>query len=123
MDSLPIKEFEELVAQALRDLPREFSVRLDNIDVVVAEEPAPDQLMITGIGDTEWLLGLYEGIPLTGRENYGFVLPDKITIFQRPIEKLAETRDEAIVEIRNTVVHEVAHHFGMDDESLHRMGL
>ena len=71
----------------------------------------------------QWLLGLYEGIPLTGRENYGFVLPDKITIFQRPIEKLAETRDEAIIEIRNTVVHEVAHHFGIDDESLHMMGL
>ncbi len=122
MESLSTEEFEQLVAVALQDLPAELAARMENVDVVVAEEPTHEQLRKIGLNETDWLLGLYEGIPLTGRENYGFVLPDKITIFQRPIEELSETREEMVEEIRSTVVHEVAHHFGIDDEALHEMG-
>lgn len=69
------------------------------------------------------LLGLYEGVPLTARENYGFVLPDKITIFQEAVEAVCTSPDQIVDEVRDTVVHEVAHHFGIDDEALHALGL
>ena len=123
MERFSAEEFEELVALALQDLPAEFAARMENVDVVVAEEPTLEQLRKIGLGETDWLLGLYEGIPLTGRENYGFVLPDKITIFQRPIEACCRTADEIIREVRVTVAHEVAHHFGISDERLEALGL
>ena len=69
------------------------------------------------------LLGLYEGIPLTGRYGYDMVLPDKITLFQTAIESICRTDDEIVAEVRATVVHEIAHHFGIDDDALHDMGV
>jgi predicted Zn-dependent protease with MMP-like domain len=115
--------FEELVAEALEGLPDQFLARLENVGVIVEVEPGPEQLAEQGLGPDETLFGLYEGVPLTAREDYGNVLPDKITIFQRPLEEYCETAEEIVEQVRVTVAHEVAHFFGIDDEALHDMGL
>jgi len=113
------EEFERLVAEALEELPEEFQKRLDNIDVVVAAHPTRDQMERAGIGPHQTLFGLYEGVPLTKRDRgYHLVLPDKITIFQRPMEAVCRTKDEIRDLVRRTVMHEIAHHFGIGDERL-----
>ncbi|MDA1189182.1 MAG: metallopeptidase family protein [Chloroflexi bacterium] len=117
------REFETLVGKALDGIPDELYNFLDNVDVVVEDWPTPTQLVVSDIEDGEYLLGLYEGIPLTARHEYGNVLPDKITIFQRSIEEVCDSKDEIIEQVRDTVVHEVAHHFGIDDERLHELGV
>jgi len=116
-------EFEDLVRQAIERLPEEFLARLDNVDIVVADRPTREQIGVSGVAAGETLLGLYEGVPLVDRENYGLVVPDKITIFQMPIVEMCSTREELIDEVRVTVVHEVAHFFGLDDRALRKMGL
>lgn len=116
-------EFEDLVRQAIETLPEEFLARLDNVDIVVADRPTAEQIGAGGVPTGETLLGLYEGVPLVDRENYGLVVPDKITIFQMPLVEMCSTREELIDEVRVTVVHEVAHFFGLDDRALRKMGL
>ena len=115
------ERFEELVAEAVDTLPEEFSRRMENIDVVVEDVPSQIQLRRSGLGKNMTLLGLYEGVPLTHRtSNYGLVAPDKITIFQKIIEQACGSRDEMDikVEIQKTVLHEIAHHFGISDDRL-----
>ena len=114
--------FERLVEQALDSIPDDLRVHLDNVDVVVEEWPASDQLAGHVIPEEDLLLGLYEGVPLTQREDYGMVLPDKITIFQKSIEAVSSDDDEVVREVRTTVVHELAHHFGIDDARLGELG-
>lgn len=98
-------------------LPEEFLVNLENVDVVVEDAPTAAQLARAGRGMT--LLGLYEGIPHTERtRGYNMVLPDRITIFQKPIEAACRTDRETVAEIQRVVRHEIAHHFGLDDEAL-----
>ncbi len=112
--------FRRLVTRALEGLPAEFLEKMDNVEVVVEGLPTPEQEASAG-GDPEegLLMGLYEGIPLTERTSaYGGVLPDRITLFQENIEEVCETQDEIIEEIRTTVLHEIAHHFGIDDDRL-----
>ncbi|MBX6372182.1 MAG: metallopeptidase family protein [Acidothermus sp.] len=106
------ERFEELVAQALDGIPPALAAAMRNVAVFVEDEPEdPD------------LLGLYVGIPLTERTTgYGGVLPDRIIIYRNTICELCETEDEVVEEVRKTVVHEVAHHFGIDDERLHELG-
>lgn len=116
-------QFERLVREALSQIPDEIRDRLDNVDLVVEDMPNREQLAGSGIEETDCLLGLYEGIPLTERYGYNMVLPDKITLFQQSIESICASDDEIIEEIQSTVVHEVAHHFGIDDESLEEMGV
>ena len=116
-------QFEALVRQALADIPEQIRSHVDNVDVVVEDWPSRAQLVGSGIDEEQYLLGLYEGIPLTDRYDYGMVLPDKITLFQKAIEEVCSSEDELVAEVRDTVVHEVAHHFGIDDESLHEMGV
>lgn len=123
MDPISQKSFEDLVRQALDTLPGEFYERLQNVDVVVEDAPTAEQLRTGRVEEGDTLLGLYEGVPLTARENYGFVLPDKITIFKRPIEEMCESPDEVVDEVRVTVMHEIAHHFGMDDHELYDLGM
>ncbi len=107
-------DFEELVAEALDTLPPELTRVMDNVVVLVAPEPPPDEPR---------LLGLYEGTPLTQRDGwYSGRLPDAITIFRGPLLRLARSRDEAVHEVRTTVLHEVGHHFGIDDTRLHELG-
>jgi predicted Zn-dependent protease with MMP-like domain len=104
------ERFEEYARAALDTLPRELRDQMSNVEIVVEQEPPPGQP----------LLGLYEGIPLTRRGSYyGGVLPDKITIFRGPLERLYG-RDPAVLrqEVRRVVLHEIAHHFGISDERL-----
>ena len=116
------EEFEDLVLDAIDELPRELLVRLDNVAVVVQRWPSRAQMVEADLHHEEELLGLYEGIPLTERDDYGMVLPDKIALFQGSIEAICASDEEIVEEVRRTVVHEVAHHFGIDDEALHEMG-
>ena len=116
-------QFERLVIQALDRIPEDLRSRLDNVDIVVDDMPSKEQLVGSGIEEGNILLGLYEGLPLTDRYNYDMVLPDKITLFQQPIESICQTDEDIIREIQDTVVHEVAHHFGIDDDRLHQYGL
>ncbi len=115
-------EFERVVRRALGEIPTEIQARLENVDVVVEDRPSRDQLVGSGL-EGEELLGLYEGIPLTERYGYDMVLPDKITLFQRAIEDMCSSDEEIVKEIQDTVIHEVAHHFGIDDERLEQMGV
>ena len=115
-------EFEALVRQAMSAIPDVITARLDNVDVVVEEWPTKEQLVGSGIAEGEYLLGLYEGVPLPDRQDYGMVLPDKITLFQAAIEAICASEEEIVREVRDTVVHEVAHHFGIDDSTLEEMG-
>ena len=116
------ERFERLVAQAIDGLPAEFRNRLDNVDVVVADQPTSVQLAESGLERDETLLGLYEGVPLTERgRSYGMVLPDKITIFQKPIEAECGYDAKIVTEIRKVVRHEIAHHFGISDARLEQL--
>ena len=107
------ERFDELVAEALEQIPDELARRMDNVAVVVADR-----------GDDGDLLGRYEGIPLTERADYGvgMVLPDTITIFRLPILAMCATEAEVVEQVRITVVHEVGHHFGIDDDRLEELG-
>lgn len=114
--------FERLVAEALEELPEEFQKRLDNVDLVVAAHPTREQMERAGLGPRQTLFGLYEGVPLTKRDRgYHLVLPDKITIFQRPVEAVCRTNEEIRNLVRETVMHEIAHHFGIGDERLREL--
>lgn len=115
-------EFEELVRRALQQLPEEVREHMENVDLVVEDGPTNDQLANSMMEEDQYLLGLYEGLPLTERDDYGMVLPDKISIFQDSIEAVCATKDEIVQEVRDTVIHEVAHHFGLDDTALDEMG-
>ena len=114
-----IERFEQLVARAVEDLPEEFLSKLKNIDVVVENHPTTCQVRRVGLRHGQELLGLYEGVPQTKRGgHYGLVLPDKITIFQKPIEVRCRNHGEIIAEIQRVVKHEIAHHFGISDARL-----
>ncbi len=113
------EEFESLVEQALAALPPEFRERIENVEVSVEDWPSRRQLREAGVGQREGLQGLYEGIPHTERGvNYNLVLPDRITLFQRPIELYCRTSVEIVKEIGRVVRHEIAHHFGLSDAAL-----
>ena len=117
------EEFAQLVNKAIEELPQEFLDMLDNVDIVVEEYPTPAQLRKSGLSRDETLLGLYEGVPQTKRSShYGMVLPDKITIFQKPIEAKCRSGDELYAEVSHVLKHEIAHHFGISDERLREMG-
>jgi predicted Zn-dependent protease with MMP-like domain len=114
MLEMPSEEFEALVAQALDEIPEALASLVDNV-VFVVEDDVPE--------GEEPLLGLYEGIPLTERGSwYAGVLPDRITIYRRPILEICDTEDDVVDEVHITVVHEIAHHFGIDDDRLHELG-
>jgi predicted Zn-dependent protease with MMP-like domain len=117
------RAFERLVADALDGLPDAILQMLNNIAVVVANEPTAHQVQRLDLADNMALLGLYEGVPLTERgAGYGVILPDKVTIFQRAIEEQCDTEDELIETVRHTVVHELAHHLGISDARLIDIG-
>jgi len=115
--------FEQLIVEAVESLPENLLEAMENIDIVTADKPSPEQEAILQDSEDDILLGLYEGIPLTGRtHSYGFVIPDKITIFKEAIESVCQTEQECVDEIRRVVIHEIAHHFGIDDERLNELG-
>ena len=113
------QEFERLVAQVLDALPRQFRRHMRNIAVVVETAPSRELLEEMDLWPDHTLLGLYQGVPLPDRgHSYGNVLPDHITIFQQPIEALYRSPEEIREAVRETVIHEVAHYFGLDDERI-----
>lgn len=133
------EEFEAAVEDALAAIPERFLKALDNIELVVQDEPTAEQLACVedeywddadegdfpdgedgGAGD---LFGLYEGIALTERDEYGFCeMPDVITVFKGPHERTFDTREQVVEEIGKTVIHEIGHYFGLDDAKLYSMG-
>ena len=114
--------FEELVGQAIDSLPDDFKMKLDNVAVVVEDYPSPREARRLGRGG-RLLLGLYQGQPLTRRDSrYGMAFPDKITIYQANVESICRSDSEIREEVRRTVLHEIAHHFGIDDARLHELG-
>ena len=113
------QRFESLVSKAVDDLPVEFLERLENVDVVIEDLASPYQLRKLRLRDPLQLLGLYEGVPQTVRtRGYSLVPPDKITVFQKPVETRCRNDTEIEAEIKRVVIHEVAHHFGIDDAAL-----
>jgi predicted Zn-dependent protease with MMP-like domain len=116
------KEFEELAVLALRKLPKFFRKKMKNVDVVVEDRASRDLLSEIGLHSPSELLGLYQGVPLDRRGfYYGNVLPDKITLFQIPIESMCQTKEEIEEKVKEVVIHEVGHYFGLDDERLREL--
>jgi predicted Zn-dependent protease with MMP-like domain len=108
---------------ALEELPVWVQVALDNVEVTVAEVPSAAQRRRLGLPPGATLMGLYEGVPQTERTtHYGLVLPDKITLFRQPILASCRTPEEAEDRVRSVVIHELAHHFGIDDDRLQQLG-
>ncbi len=113
MIDIAAARFEELVADALDEIPEELGRLMDNVWVTVEDVP-----------EEPGLLGLYDGIPLTERDGgyAGMVMPDRITLYRLPICEICDTEDDVVETVRDTVVHEVAHHFGIDDDRLDQLG-
>lgn len=125
MIDVTAKRFEALVARALDQLPAEFQAHLENVSVVIAEEP--DRRLLEDLGydpddPDDTVFGLYEGVPLIERRFDEVLLPDHVTIFRRPLLEWAESEDEVVEEVRITVLHEIGHFFGMDEDRLEELG-
>jgi predicted Zn-dependent protease with MMP-like domain len=113
------ERFEKLVEEALAGLPEEFAQRLDNVSIAIQDLATPEQLSRVEVSDPHFLLGLYEGVPLTRRpDGYAGALPDRISIFRIPIEEQSRNDQEIKDNVRKTVVHELGHFFGMDEKML-----
>lgn len=111
---LSAQEFDALVDDAIDTIPQSFWDQIDNVIIMVEDEPDADLELDT--------LGVYDGIPLTERDDYAGFLPDKVTIFRGPLCRFVDSYDELVQEVRITVVHEIGHYFGFEDEDLHRLG-
>ena len=117
--------FERLVRRALGRLPEPFAEHLDNVSLVIADAPGRDLLVSMGYDPDDpedTLFGLYEGVPLTERRHDDVLLPDQITIFRRPLLEWAESEAEVVEEVRITVLHEIGHFFGLDEDRLDELG-
>jgi predicted Zn-dependent protease with MMP-like domain len=118
------RDFQQLVAAVLDGLPELFRERLDNVAVVVEDWPDPETVRRAGVRHPAQILGFYHGVPQTRRtHNYGLVLPDKISIYRRPILMRCRTREEIQATVRHVLLHELAHHFGISDERLRELGV
>jgi len=115
-------DFEKLVKKAVLDLPEHIRQKMNNVEIVIEEEASFEQRRKAGLGPQSFLLGLYQGVPQArwGR-GFGNILPDKISIFQKPIERLAKSEEEIIALVKNTVWHEIAHHFGFDERGVRQL--
>lgn len=117
------RAFRRLVQEAIATLPSPVLRYLDNVDILVQDWPTPQQLHSVGAEDPCDLLGLYEGIPQTERAFYNLALPDRITLFQCPIEAVCNSVQEVAEQVRTTILHELAHHYGWKDQDMERLGL
>lgn len=112
-------QFEKYVAEALASIPQRFRKAMQNIAIVVEDEPSPELLAEMDIEPPDTLLGLYQGTPLTERHwGYGNTLPDRVLIFRGPHERSAEDEDDLIVAIAETLIHEIGHYFGLSEEEI-----
>ncbi len=117
------RRFDELVDEALATIPMPFAAALDEVAIVIADEPTPEQLRANGLPDDDTLYGIYEGV---ARTEYGadwIAVPNTITLFRLPLEADFADPEELADEVWITVVHELAHHLGIDDERLHELGV
>lgn len=116
------EEFDKLIAKAMDELPQEYIKGLDNVAIVMADEPSAGQLGKAKAKKGYLLLGLYEGIPLTARgAGYNLVLPDKITLFKKPILELSEGSEDLFENIKRTLWHEIAHYYGLDHSRINHL--
>jgi len=116
-------QFEGLVLEALESMPEMFHEALDNVEIVIEQWPAWNTMRLAGVRSKFELLGFYHGVPLTERTtNYSLVLPDKISIYQKPIEAQCSTPQEVRTLVHRVVLHELAHYFGIGDDRLHEIG-
>jgi predicted Zn-dependent protease with MMP-like domain len=116
------REFEEIVVLSLKKLPQFFKKKMKNVDMVVEDRASRDLLSEMGLRSPFELLGLYQGVPLDRRGfYYGNVLPDKITLFQIPIESMCKTKEEVEEKVKEVVIHEVGHYFGLSDKRLREL--
>lgn len=125
MLKIPPARFEVLVARALDRLPEQFHAHMENVSVIIAEAPGRELLVTLGMDPDDpedTLFGLYEGVPLIERAYDEVLLPDSITIFRRPLLEWAETEEEVVDEVRITVLHEIGHFFGLDEDRLEELG-
>ncbi len=114
--------FEQLVSRAIDDIPQKYARNIKNLAFVVEDEPSEEQRQRLELHQGQTLYGLYEGIPLTRRSSgYNLVLPDKITIFRKPMEFNSNTLDDLAETVKHTVWHEVAHYFGLDHDRIHEL--
>jgi predicted Zn-dependent protease with MMP-like domain len=121
VETLGRAEFEDLVAEALDSIPDEFRAEMENVEIVVEDEPSPETLAsLVPRGHT--LFGLYHGVPKTERGIRYQSMPDKISIYRGPITRAYRTPSRIKEQVRRTVIHEIAHHFGIDDDRLHELG-
>lgn len=122
MVDLSDAEFEAIIADAMDTLPERFLAHDKNVAVVWAEDPTPEQRIKQRLRPDQTLFGLYEGIPLTRRgDNYNFVLPDKITIFKNPILHFSQDVAAVKKQVKHTLWHEIAHHYGLDHDRIHEL--
>jgi predicted Zn-dependent protease with MMP-like domain len=111
-------QFQELINQALEELPGEHVKNIDNVAILYEDMPTEQQIADAGLHQNQTLLGLYEGVPLTKRQGMTRTLPDKITLFKQPLQWHANTLEELKEEIKHTVWHEVAHYYGLDHDKI-----
>jgi predicted Zn-dependent protease with MMP-like domain len=116
------REFERLVREALEMIPKEFLDHMDNVQLIIEEEPSDELRADLSIPDDETLFGLYDGVPLTERTSDDATLPDRITIFRGPLLDEFPKPDRLRREVARTVIHEIAHHFGIDEDRLAELG-
>jgi predicted Zn-dependent protease with MMP-like domain len=114
---LTYEEFEQLVKEGIDSIDERFLQKLKNVEIVIEDDPTPQQMKKLKIKGG-FLFGLYEGVPQIKRESYGMVLPDKITIFKNQIERFFQTKEDIKKAVKDTVWHEIAHHFGMDEHQV-----
>ena len=115
--------FKALAREAVAGLPAELRDRIDNVDIIVRGRPTAAELRQAGVRRGGTLLGLYQGVPIPYRNSgYHMALPDRILLFRQPLEAMCETEEQLVHQIRRTVLHELAHHFGIGDERLHQIG-
>ena len=113
------EDFEKLVGEGIDSIDEKFLKKLNNVEIVIEDDPSPEQIHKLNLRGA-LLFGLYEGIPQTKREQYGQVLPDKITIFKNPIEQIYKNPEDIKKAVKNTVWHEIAHHFGMNEHQVRK---
>lgn len=116
------EQFDALITRAMNELPQEYITGLDNVAIVMADEPTEEQKTKMKLRENTILLGLYEGIPLTQRgAGYTFVLPDKITLFKHSILRVVSTPSELFEQVKRTLWHEIAHYYGLDHHRMHEL--
>ena len=116
------QEFDTLITRAIDELPQEYIKRLDNVAVVMADEPSAEQRQKMKLDSNQLLLGLYEGVPKPGRgAGYNLVLPDKITLFKNQLLAISTNQTELFENIKRTIWHEIAHHYGLNHEQISKL--